>query len=231
VKQTDIGILIYRKNYSESSLILTFFTENKGLATYIFKGAKKKQKAIFALGIYEITYFKRPESDMGIINSMDNAVPLNDFFSNPQKIILGFFIADILKQTIKMEEADPSLFEFLKNQILVLESAQDCFNFPLHFLAGLTRELGYSPLFESDNPISFDIKKGEFSDFKSINSIGIEGEVVHLLGSLFQNELTTNYSNETTKKALYILLEYLTIHTPKFNVAKSMEVIRDTLYV
>ena len=183
------------------------------------------------MGIYEITYFKRPESDMGIINSLDNAVPLNDFYSNPQKIILGFFIADILKQTIKMEEADPSLFEFLKNQILVLESAQDCFNFPLHFLAGLTRELGYSPLFESDNPISFDIKKGEFSDFKSINSIGIEGEVVELLSSLFQDELKTNYSNETTRKALYILLDYLTIHTPKFNVAKSMEVIRDTLYV
>ena len=46
MKQTDIGILIYRKNYSESSLILTFFTEKGGLTTYIFKGAKKKQKAM-----------------------------------------------------------------------------------------------------------------------------------------------------------------------------------------
>lgn len=231
MKQNDLGILIYRKSYSESSLILTFFTENKGLSTFIFKGAKKKKKAIFALGIYEITYFKRPESDMGIINSLDIAVPLNDFFSNPQKIILGFFIADILKQTIKMEEADISLFKFVKNQILILENSKDCFNFPLHFLAGLTKELGYSPLFESDAPISFDIKKGEFSDDKSINSTGVEGEVVSLLGSLFQDELTTNYSNETTRKALYILLEYLTIHTPKFNVEKSMEVIRDTLYI
>lgn len=230
MKDKDFGILLTRKSYSESSLILTFYTEKQGLNTFIFKGAKKKNKAIFTLGIFELTYFKRPESDMGIINSMENAVALLDYYSNPQKIILGFFIADILNQTIKVEDADPSLFYFLKNQIISLEATDDCFNFPLYFLAGLTKELGYSPLFEIDHPVSFDIQRGEFLDYNSGNSSSVEGEAVVLLGQLFQEETLTSFSKETTRKALHTLLLYLKMHAPNFHVEKSMEVIRETLY-
>ena len=57
MKNTDLGILIAKKNYSESSLILTFYTELNGLSSFIFKGARKKKLAIFHLGIYELTFF------------------------------------------------------------------------------------------------------------------------------------------------------------------------------
>ncbi|MFY7943298.1 MAG: recombination protein O N-terminal domain-containing protein, partial [Crocinitomicaceae bacterium] len=72
MKQKSIGILITKKNYSESSLILSFYTEESGLTSFIFKGAKKKKLPVFYLGIYEITYFKRPESNLGIIQSIDS---------------------------------------------------------------------------------------------------------------------------------------------------------------
>jgi DNA repair protein RecO (recombination protein O) len=117
VKNTDLGILIAKKNYSESSLILTCYTELNGLSSFIFKGARKKKLAIFHLGIYELTFFKRAESELGIINAMDLALPLSEIYSNPQKTILCFFIADVLKQTLKVEGRDALIFKFLREKI------------------------------------------------------------------------------------------------------------------
>ncbi|MBM3185992.1 MAG: DNA repair protein RecO [Bacteroidetes bacterium] len=227
MKQKTLGILITKKNYSESSLILSFYTEDSGLISFIFKGAKKKKLPIFYLGIYEITYIKRPESNLGIVNSLDPAVILNDIFTNPQKLILSFFLADVLKETLKVEHADPRIFDFIKNQIIQLEIQENLIHFPIIFLTKHIQNLGFSPNIDSENPSGFDLKLGRFTKEKT----DLETDAVDLLFSAFKHQPPIDSDKNTAQKALLILLDYCHIHLPNFNVEKSLKVIRETLYV
>lgn len=226
MKQKIVGILITKKNYSESSLILSFYTEDSGLISFIFKGAKKKKLPIFYLGIYEITYFKRPESNLGIVNSLDPAVILNDIFTNPQKLILSFFLVDVLKETLKVEQPDSQIFEFVKNQILLLEVQDNLIYFPIKFLASYIQQLGFAPIIDGDDPKGFDLKSGLFTKEQTDIDIG----AIRLLISAFQNQII-NSDKFTAQKSLTILLDYCKLHLPNFNTEKSHKVIRDTLYV
>ncbi|MFM7643772.1 MAG: recombination protein O N-terminal domain-containing protein, partial [Sphingomonadales bacterium] len=58
----DLGILLDKTAYSESSLVLHFYTLDKGYQSFLFKGALKKRKALNQLGLYELSFFRRPES-------------------------------------------------------------------------------------------------------------------------------------------------------------------------
>ena len=230
MKNKDIGILIGKKNYSESSLILTFYTELNGLSSFIFKGARKKKLAIFHLGIYELTFFKRAESELGIINALDVAFPLSDIYTNPQKTILCFFIADVLKQTLKVEGGDALVFNFLREKICLLEVQSDLYTFPLEFLTGLIANLGYLPHFEEDNAPYFDLQKGVFTAVESPYSYLVEEQTAQQLKTYFEGNYLQSFEKETTKKSLQLMIDYYRIHIPNFRIEVSLGIIKDTLY-
>jgi DNA repair protein RecO (recombination protein O) len=230
VKNKDIGILIGKKNYSESSLILTFYTELNGLSSFIFKGARKKKLAIFHLGIYELTFFKRAESELGIINALDVAFPLSDIYTNPQKTILCFFIADVLKQTLKVEGGDALVFNFIREKICLLEVQSDLYTFPLEFLTGLIANLGYLPHFEEDNAPYFDLQKGVFTAVESPYSYLVEEQTAQQLKTYFEGNYLQSFEKETTKKSLQLMIDYYRIHVPNFRIEVSLGIIKDTLY-
>ena len=230
MKNTDLGILIAKKNYSESSLILTFYTELNGLSSFIFKGARKKKLAIFHLGIYELTFFKRAESQLGIINAMDVTLPLSEIYSNPQKTILCFFIADVLKQTLKVEGGDALIFKFLREKICLLEVKTDLYTFPLEFLTGLIVNLGYLPHFEEANASYFDLQKGIFTAVESPYSYFVDEQTVQQLKTYFEGNYLQSFEKETTKKSLQLLIDYYQIHIPNFRIDVSLGIIKDTLY-
>ena len=230
MKNKDIGILIGKKNYSESSLILTFYTELNGLSSFIFKGARKKKLAIFHLGIYELTFFKRAESELGIINALDVAFPLSDIYTNPQKTILCFFIADVLKQTLKVEGGDALVFNFIREKICLLEVQSDLYTFPLEFLTGLIANLGYLPHFEEDNAPYFDLQKGVFTAVESPYSYLVEEQTAQQLKTYFEGNYLQSFEKETTKKSLQLMIDYYRIHIPNFRIEVSLGIIKDTLY-
>ena len=230
MKNKDIGILIGKKNYSESSLILTFYTELNGLSSFIFKGARKKKLAIFHLGIYELTFFKRAESELGIINALDVAFPLSDIYTNPQKTILCFFIADVLKQTLKVEGGDALVFNFIREKICLLEVQSDLYTFPLEFLTGLIANLGYLPHFEEDNAPYFDLQKGVFTAVESPFSYFVEEQTAQQLKTYFEGNYLQSFEKETTKKSLQLMIDYYRIHIPNFRIDVSLGILKDTLY-
>ena len=70
------GIVLQKTDYSETSLILKILTEDKGLQSFIFQGAKRKNKKgqlVSPLSVLSITYFQRKESDLSKISSIELA--------------------------------------------------------------------------------------------------------------------------------------------------------------
>lgn len=231
MKAKELGLLIDKQAYSESSSILHFYTQERGYQTFIFKGGLKKRKALNQLGLYELSYFKRPESDLGIINQLDFAWSAFQIYAQPQKVLLVFFLADILKQTLRHQGPDPALFDFLRAQVILLETNINNKSFPTSFLAQYLMTMGYAPLMDAENPKSFDLKRGVFDSapLESIDSVD-DPELVLFLKAQFWPDETTVFSNENYKEGLKLLVKYAALHVPGFHLDKTIEILHETLY-
>ena len=232
MKAKELGLLLDKQAYSESSMILHFYTLERGFQSFIFKGALKKRKALNQMGLYEISYFKRPESDLGIVNQLDFAWTPQVLFDRPQKVLLVFFMTDILQQTLRHQGPDPKLFYFIRDQLVHLETTDAERKFPTQFLAQYLMLLGYTPLVEEEHAAIFDLQKGSFCQASQGGATCIQDpQLVHFLKAQFwpnpEQELS---SNLLYKEALRILIQYAQIHLSGFDLDKTMEILHDTLY-
>ena len=214
MKTSDKGFLLHRISYSESSLILVFYTQKNGLAKYIYKGGKKKKIAMHPLGLYEIAAFKRPESDLGIISSLQWETPSLKLLDKPLKVLICFFLSDVLRQTLKEEQADTGLFNFLENAMQNLNTSQDDKAFP------------FEPQTMED-PKFFDLSNAAFLTESSGLPNEINGPIVTFLNDMFLMEAS---DLELYKEALPIILKYMKLHLPSFDNEKSLGIIKDILY-
>jgi len=226
MKTSDKGFLLHRISYSESSLILVFYTQKQGLAKFIFKGGKKKKIAMHPLGLYEIAAFKRPESELGIISTLQWENPSLNILDHPLKILISFFLSDVLRQTLKEEQADTALFNFLVNAMQKLNASQDAKAFPVKFLIEFIQLLGFEPQ-TLDDPKFFDLSNAAFLKESSGLPNEISGPIVTFLNDMFLMEAS---DLELYKEALPIILKYMKLHLPSFDNEKSLGIIKDILY-
>jgi DNA repair protein RecO len=231
LKAKELGILIDKQAYSESSMVLHFYTLERGFQSFIFKGALKKRKALNQLGLYELSYFKRPESDLGIINQLDFAWTPQALFERPQKVLLVFFMTDILQQTLRYQGTDQQLFYFIRDQLVALETTDTERNFPTQFLAQYLMLLGYTPLVEEEQKAIFELQKGSFCHVSQGGASCIQDqELVAFLKAQFWPDNDLHFSGSVQKEGLRVLIQYASIHLANFNLDKTMEILHDTLY-
>jgi DNA repair protein RecO (recombination protein O) len=227
LKQTDYGIVLHRLNYSESSVIITLFTQNKGIKRFIFQGGKKKNSAIFPMNHIEFTYYARPDSELGKMTEAFSSGISNEIPFDPIKASIAFFLADVVKQCIKTEEQDKELFDFLENRIHLLNQNSSLSLFPHETLIQLTKYLGLQPQ-ESDGAY-FLVQEGLFSDHHQFDSTAEKGEAVDLLRAILKGEVPSNSSTSTRRQTMELILKYFRYHVPNFNVDHSLDIIRETL--
>lgn len=233
MKNTDKAILLNRISYSESSLILTFYTHQNGLQKFIFQGGKKKAHQLFPLAISEITFYKRPDSNLGKLTASESQRMLNELPFDPIKSTIAFFVADVLLKCLRTEEPESSLFEFLEDKICELDLAKEVTYFPIIFLLDFAHYLGIFPHKSEGNFLYFNIMEGVFENVKPINDIFYEGDAVELISMIMDNrgiELGDKTAKKTRDEALQILIHYYQLHIPQFTNLKSLEVIREILY-
>jgi DNA repair protein RecO len=230
MKQTDHGILLHRISFSETSLITTFFTRKSGIQQFIYQGGKKKSGNLFALGMYEITFYKRPDSELGKINQVELLINIQEIIISPIKTVISFFIADVLYQSIKTEEGDIQLFNFLENEIQKLSNEKEIQLFPALFLIRFIEHLGISPIIHSTDNSYFDMKQGEFtSNPKNLDNC-IKSEASNTLRNyLFDSETDLIEFNKYRKEIVSILITYISIHIPNFNGKRSLQSMQEIL--
>lgn len=226
MKQTTTGIFLNRISYSESSIIATFYTKDDGLQKFIFQGAKKKNTNLFPLNLCELTYYRRPDSELGKLTHVDNLTLLDAIVSNPIKSIIAFFIADVVRNTLLTNEKETAVFHFLQQTIIELNQTEETSTFSLRFLAEFTFHIGIQPIISDEHPLYFDMKEGEFHADYRPTEWQESGELVQQLFFLFEKKTINPIYR---KKALEILLNYYSVHIPRFDVNRSLEIIKEVL--
>lgn len=230
MKQSDKAIFLHRINYSESSLIVTFYTLQHGIQKFIFQGGKKKAAALFPLSLCEITFYHRPDSDLGKLTEAQSYAMIQEIPLNPIKSTLAFFIVDVLKKCLQTDQSDPLLYQFLEKTIVELKENRDHSLFSTRFLLNFSHHLGIEPHLQETNKRFFHLEDGEFSDSERRGEIVSSGASVELIQSLMRKEVISDFSKQVKSEAFDVMIHYYKLHIPKFDIQKSLDVIKEILY-
>ena len=230
MKFTDKAILLNRINYSESSLIITYYTLQNGIQKFLFQGGKKKANNLFPLSISEITYYSRPDSTLGKVTASETTQILSELPFHPIKSTIAFFIAEFLSKCLQTEEKEVLLFHFLEEKIIFLDKEKDISLFPIQFLLDFSEFLGIQPHVISKTGNYFNLMEGDISDTKPIGDIFAQGEPVQLILACLAKESDIQHTNKLRNETLDVLIQYFQLHIPQFKTLKTLEVIREVLY-
>jgi DNA repair protein RecO (recombination protein O) len=230
MKKTARGIVIQRFSYSETSLIVHCFTENEGLKSFLFQGAKKKKGVVLLpLSPIEFSYYQKDESQLA---KMTDATLYQSFATipfDPVKSTVVFFEVEILANVLHEGVVDTHLYDFLVSELAWLDEHATLANYPIYWMLEVSQQLGFYPLKTEENTPYFDLENGEFLSYIPSNFTYKSGVEVDLLGAILTLDknhlLELSIPKDVRKQTLQLLLTYFKYHIPNFNPTNSLEVI------
>ncbi len=228
MKGNAIGIFLYRINYSDTSLIVHFYTRDHGLKKFLFKGGKKKGHSLFPMAICDLEFYGRQESSL---LSLTSAEPKNglSFQFDPIRSSIAFFMAEVVRKCVIDDEKDALFFDRLSEAIIALNQREDCQLFPVEFMLGMAESMGIQPLVSEDQAEVFNLDDGVFERRSPSHIRSVSGPPVDLILSLLAEKAPKVTPKSVREQALDIMLDYFRIHVPKFDQLQSYEIVKEVL--
>jgi DNA repair protein RecO (recombination protein O) len=220
--------------YAEADLIVSCFTEDYGLKSYLLRGVLKSKKGKLRASFFQPLTMLQLEAyhkNKGTLERIGDAKviqPYQSLHTHIVKTSLVLFLSEILKNVIQEEEANPELFNYLEQSFNWLDHNDQISNFHILFLTELTRYLGiYPDTSEIEHPY-FNLSEGIFQK-NEIGNYTQSGESVETLKAFFGinfDELKTRKTTKTQRSdALNLLLLYYQLHLQGYKKPKSLLVL------
>ena len=228
MKSTDLGIFLHRISYSNTSLIISFYTQEKGLKKFIFKGGKKKAHNLFPMGLSELSYYDRKESDLLQLTAADPAFP-TDFQFDPIKGTIAFFMAEVIRKVVHPNEQDLAMFRFLENAVHNLNDSTESHLIPVLFMIDLAEWLGVQPFIENEAHGHFNLDEGRYEGVVRNQYTVVSGEVADLIKAHILGKEINVLSKNHRVAALEVMIDYFRIHVPGFERIEAYEIIKEVL--
>lgn len=228
MKSTDLGIFLHRISYSNTSLIISFYTQENGLKKFIFKGGKKKAHNLFPMGVSELSYYDRKESELLQLTAADPAFP-TDFQFDPIKGTIAFFMAEVIRKVVHLNEKDLALFRFLENAVHELNKCTDSQLIPVLFMIDLAEWLGVQPFIENHAHPHFNLDEGRYEGVIRNQYTIVSGEIADLIKAHILGLEVKSLSKQQRVAALEVMINYFRIHVPGFERIEAYEIVREVL--
>lgn len=215
------GIVFRFTKYAESSIIVTIFTHQFGLQTYIVNGVRSKSgKGKIALyqplTLLEMVVYHKENANILRLKEVRCFHPYITITSDFKKSTIALFLNEIINKAVKEQTHAHEISEFLFNSFITLDKQDSNIeNFHLIFLMRLSKLLGFGPSQTAEILTPF------FSDDH-------EEIILHqLLKADFFTPLLMNQIQR--RNLLDLLLRFYTTHIDGFGEIKSMAVVRELI--
>ena len=234
------GIVLKTTLYSESSVIVQIFTDKFGIQSYLINGVKKPRAKI-PMNVLQPLHLL----DMVVYHKMNTQVqrvaearPSPVFRSIPYQVIKNTmvqFLNEVLYKSIRQQNTDENLFDFIYNAISWFDETDDAgVNFHLAFLLKLSRFLGFAPHAQTRSDQQyFDLQEGDFTSIMPAHPNFIDkkdaGYFLLLFVTPFEKLNEVKLDNATRRFLLDKILVYYALHTASFGQIKSHQVLEDVL--
>lgn len=143
------GIIIHHTRFGENSRVVNIYTEDWGMRGFLLqKGKRKDNKAALLQGLtlVELVAYYKEQSGLQRISELRAQPVLRSVHADIQKSTLTLFITELLYRSLKEENANPELYNFLHHSILILDNLKNSVaQFHLYFMIQLSKHLGFYP--------------------------------------------------------------------------------------
>jgi DNA repair protein RecO (recombination protein O) len=213
------GIVFRFTKFKETSIIVTIFTEQFGLQSYIVNGvrsksAKNKIALYQPLTLLNLVVYHRQNANIERIKEISCLYPYRTLTTDVKKSTLAMFLNELLNKTVRDESHTAEIFEFLCQSLITLDTLEkDYENFHLVFLLKLCRYLGF----------------GVYSLNEVLGGRVADVETEKILSQLLAAEYHTPLiiTNRQRRSLLDLLLKFYAEHMESLGEIKSVQVLKD----
>ena len=232
--ETTQALVINTIKYGDTSLIATCYTKSSGIKTYMLKGILKSKKAKIKPAYFQplmqlhITANHNNKGTLNSIREVEVVTFYNSIYSDIKKQSIALFLAEILHYSIREEEQNQQLYQYLETSFLWLDTHNAISNFHLLFLLNLTKYLGFYPETDVLNASYFDLLEGNFTNQSNFSTVSGDNLVQFkkLLGINFDVLHRVDFNANNRQSVLSILIQYFELHLSGFKKPKSLNVLK-----
>lgn len=142
-------IVLHLTKYSDSSAIIHAVDSLYGRRSLFVRGIRngKRPSADFhPLNLLDAVTTQTPKSSLAYLKEWKPVVPLDTLRSDIFKSSIALFISEVLFRSLRTEDSDQSLFEWICDAVVRLEAAEGSVaNFHLWFLVAYCAKMGFRP--------------------------------------------------------------------------------------
>ena len=229
------GIIFKAIKYSETSLIMDIYTEEKGLQKYIISGVRNKRSKVktgllqVATLVDMVAYF-RDNNSMNRIKEIKAAQIYQSIPFDLMKGTISLFMIELAQKTIKEEESNPDLFNFLFSQFAGLDELENIDpNFHLYYMLDLSRYLGFFPGGNwSETTPWLNMKDGNFTQEEPLHQYAFDKNLSEQVGLLMKRK-AVKLTRLERQKIVQKLIDYYRIHIESFNGLNTHAILKEVL--
>jgi len=231
------GIVLNHLKYGDTSLVATIYCEALGRTSFMVQGVFKKKSKFYPSFFQPFTLIDleidvNPKRDLQRIKEIGLDHPFQSIPFDPVKSALALFLSEILYKTLKEEEPNPPLFEYLYHAIQFLDlKEKGVANFHLAFLINLTKYLGFYPINDySETNCIFDPLNGKFLPILTYHGLDTDKMLSKWMSKLINltfeglDGLTMNH--QTRNLLLKLIIEFYNLHLGGLTNVKSLPVLQ-----
>lgn len=234
MRVTTKAIVISSLKYQDKSLIVKCFTQTDGLKSYFVHNAfssrsSARKTAYFQpLSILEIEAVHKNKGTLETFKEVRMAVPYTTVSTDIIKSTIAIFLSEVLHHTIREEEQNPALFDFLETALMWFDTHDEVANFHLIVVLQATKFLGFYPASPSVDARYFEMVEGVFADFPTAATLDEQEThlLIRLLGLRFDADQKV-FSGAERSRLLKIILDYYAFHLDGFRRPKSLDVLKE----
>lgn len=213
------GIVFRFTKYGETSIIVTIFTEDFGLQSYIVNGvrsksAKNKIALYQPLTLLSLVVYRRANTSLERIKEIACLHPYRSLMADVKKATLAMFINELLNKTVKDESHAGEVFRFVHDALIALDAmAAGYENFHLLFMIRLARFLGF----------------GVYNVDTILGGRIVDRETEKILEALLTGDdhARLAITNIQRRNVLQLLLRFYAEHIENLGEIKSVQVLRE----
>lgn len=216
------GIVLRAIKYSETSVIMDVFTEEKGLRSYIVSGVRSRKPQVAAsllqpMNILDMVAYHREDKSLCRTKELSAEYLYESIPFDISKSAVGMFITELLQKTLREPGEQEELFGFLYDFFLFLDTTSDSVkNIHLWFMLQYSAHLGFMPGERfTPNTSVFDLQEGMFME-TAASSHSLQPHFAKLLDELLHCDISVCHevkmSKEDRKYLLSELVKYYKLH-------------------
>jgi len=237
------GIVFHSTRYAETSLIVKIYTALFGLQSYLVRGVRNPKSKIKPglfqpLTLLDLVVYHKERNSLQSVKEIRLAHPYQSIPYDIRKSSVVLFMNELVYKSIKEEEPNPSLFEFLWGACLELDGTSNpVSNFHIWVALQLCNHLGIFPQsnYSSRFPI-FNLREGMFQPAIPEHPHYLDQRSSLLLHSLLESCRSGPYQSseklikpDERNHILETILLYYQLHLPGFKGLQSHHILHTVL--